>query len=65
MIDGLTGEVESGRASLRRMKVFEAGEYGINEFGVARNADTASPEGGATGIGGDRGEMWEDGLVGC
>lgn len=61
---GLTGKVETGRARFGGEKVFDAGEYRINEFGVAANANSASPEGGATGIRRNGGEVRENGLVG-
>ena len=45
------------------MGVFEAGEDGIYEFGVSRNANAASPEGRAVGIGGKGGKVWQNLLV--
>lgn len=64
-LDGLAGEGEAGGASLGGEKVFEAGEHGVDEFRVARNANAAGPKGGAAGIGGNGGEVWKNLLVGC
>ena len=62
-LDGLPREGETGRASLCGKEVFEAGEDGIYEFGIARDTDTASPEGRAVRIGGKGSEVWKNLLV--